>query len=189
MGKVYGYARVSSRTQDLDRQIELLKQYGCHEIVTETASAVVGILPKLEDLKTKLKNGDELVIDCPDRFSRKDAVGATFDIAELNAKGVRINCLDGSVIDTENPEVKLMTFIHFYIAEREALLRKYRVDKARELAKARGVKFGKPIKYSKAQIEGVYDYCKKHDVSINRACKDLRIPHRTFYRLKDYYGL
>ncbi len=52
---VYGYARVSTRQQDLSRQLDLLDRYECNKIYTEKISGVRANRPELNKLKTSEK--------------------------------------------------------------------------------------------------------------------------------------
>ena len=73
MKKVYGYARVSTKEQHLDRQIRALLQYGVEErdIITDQASGASLDRPGYQSLKyALLRPGDELVIPDLDRLSR-----------------------------------------------------------------------------------------------------------------------
>ena len=75
MGRIIGYARVSSREQNLIRQIEALKDYGVTEenIITDKASGKDLNRPAYISLKVgfgKLVKGDVLVIKSLDRLSR-----------------------------------------------------------------------------------------------------------------------
>ena len=51
-GMVYGYARVSTRQQDLSRQLDLLEKYNCHNIYTEKISGTQANRPELIKLKS-----------------------------------------------------------------------------------------------------------------------------------------
>ena len=59
---IYGYARVSTREQDLSRQIDLLRSYNCNEILTEKMTGTKSDRPELERLKDKLRPGDIVVV-------------------------------------------------------------------------------------------------------------------------------
>lgn len=65
MGRVYGYARVSSNEQHLDRQIEVLTKYGVEDrfIITDKISGKDFSRPGYQVLKNQLlRSGDTLVI-------------------------------------------------------------------------------------------------------------------------------
>ena len=73
MRKIYGYARVSTKEQHLDRQIKALLDCGVEErdIVTDKASGASLERPGYQALKhTMLREGDTLVIKSLDRLSR-----------------------------------------------------------------------------------------------------------------------
>ena len=56
-GMVYGYARVSTRQQDLSRQLDLLEKYNCHKIYTEKISGTQANRPELIKLKAREATG------------------------------------------------------------------------------------------------------------------------------------
>ena len=73
MRKIYGYARVSTREQNLDRQIIALQQYGIsdRDIVTDKESGKTLERDGYTFLKNRLlRDGDVLVVKSPDRLSR-----------------------------------------------------------------------------------------------------------------------
>lgn len=55
---IYGYARVSTHQQDLSRQLDMLKQYNCTEILNEKMSGMKADRPELNRLKDKVRAGD-----------------------------------------------------------------------------------------------------------------------------------
>lgn len=97
MGKTVGYARVSSREQNLDRQLIALKQYVSEDmIVTDKASGKDFNRPGYQSLKVgigKLVRGDTLYIKSLDRFSR-DKDSAKKELQYFTEIGVRIKILD-----------------------------------------------------------------------------------------------
>ncbi len=60
---VYGYARVSTRQQDLSRQLDLLDRYECNKIYTEKISGVRANRPELNKLKKRVKENDKIIIE------------------------------------------------------------------------------------------------------------------------------
>lgn len=97
MGKSVGYARVSSREQNLDRQIIALKQYVPEEmIVTDKASGKDFNRPGYQSLKVgigKLVKGDTLYIKSLDRLSRNKEE-AKKELQYFSGIGVRVKILD-----------------------------------------------------------------------------------------------
>ena len=74
--RLIGYARVSTQSQDLARQLKALKRAGCAVIYSDTASgkSMAG-RPQLASALEELDNGDELVIAEWDRATRQPRCG------------------------------------------------------------------------------------------------------------------
>ncbi|WLR41737.1 recombinase family protein [Bacillus carboniphilus] len=67
---IIGYARVSSQSQNLDRQIEDLKKHGCEHIVREKISGKNFERPEYRKMRKQLRFGDTLVVHDLSRFGR-----------------------------------------------------------------------------------------------------------------------
>lgn len=67
---IFGYARVSSQEQNLDRQVKELEAYGCEKIYTEKQSGKNFDRPVYKELRSKLRFGDVLVVHDLSRFGR-----------------------------------------------------------------------------------------------------------------------
>ncbi|WP_368238085.1 recombinase family protein, partial [Bacteroides caccae] len=65
-----GYARVSTREQNLDMQIEALEAAGCEKIFSEKLSGRIGSRPELDACLSFLREGDTLVVYKLDRLGR-----------------------------------------------------------------------------------------------------------------------
>ena len=72
MSKMYAYCRVSTKEQNLDRQLEAMKEFGVEEenIFSEKISGKDFERPVYQKLMKKLKKGDTLVIKSIDRLGR-----------------------------------------------------------------------------------------------------------------------
>ena len=66
----FGYARVSTEEQSLDRQIDALNSYGVDELLTEKMTGTKRNRPELDRLLDKLRNGDTVVIESLSRLGR-----------------------------------------------------------------------------------------------------------------------
>lgn len=66
-GYIYGYARVSTRSQELSRQLDLLNEHNCNEILTEKMTGTKANRPQLNRLKDKLRPDDTVIVES---FSR-----------------------------------------------------------------------------------------------------------------------
>src|SRR5215472_13597312 len=128
----YGYARVSSRDQDLSIQEATLKAAGCKIIRMEKASGTSrNGRPELELLLEFMREGDELVI--------------TRIVRELKAKGVSLRATE-QPIDTSNAMGKCFFDMLGVFAEFETNLRKERQLEGIAKAKAAGVYKGRKRK-------------------------------------------
>ena len=70
--RIYGYARVSSKDQNLDRQIDSLKKYvpNVRDIIVDKMSGKDTNRPGLESLMYNIRQGDTLYIHSLDRLGR-----------------------------------------------------------------------------------------------------------------------
>lgn len=73
MSKIYGYARVSSKDQNADRQLIALKNFGTDIIFVDQQSGKNFDRPQYKKLLRKLKHGDVLVVKSIDRLGRNYA--------------------------------------------------------------------------------------------------------------------
>ena len=105
-GRIFGYARVSSKDQNLDRQIEQLKRYvPVENILTDKASGKDIDRPAYQALKGALglRSGDTLVITSLDRLSRnKEHIKK--ELQWYRDSGVRLKILDLPTSLIEVPE-------------------------------------------------------------------------------------
>ena len=147
---IYGYARVSTKEQKLDVQIEQLKAYGVDTIVKEKVSGKdICSRTGFKSLLEQVKEGDTIVVTKLDRFARstKDALET---IEYLNNKGVGLVILNfgGMNVDTTTPTGKLMITMFSAVAEFELGINKERQREGIAKAKERGVYKGRPKRYT-----------------------------------------
>lgn len=139
---IYGYARVSTVHQELNRQLDMLKSYNCTEILTEKISGVKADRPELNRLKDKVRVGDSIVIESFSRLGR-----STKDLIELveyfEDKGVKLISVKEN-FDTTTPQGKLMLTVFQAFSQFERDLIAQRTKEGLESARARGRKGGRP---------------------------------------------
>lgn len=150
---VYGYARVSSRDQNLDRQLDALRDYGVEEVFTDKASGKDFERTGYRRMLEELKPGDTVVVKSIDRFGRNyDEI-----IDEWRSITREIGCsivvLDMPLLDTRCEHGitgKLISDIVLqllsYVAQKEREFIHQRQAEGIAAAKARGVSFGRPSK-------------------------------------------
>lgn len=192
MGRVYGYARVSSNEQHLDRQIEALTKYGVEDrfIITDKISGKDFSRPGYQVLKNQLlRSGDTLVIKELDRLGRNyEQIKNEWN--DLRQMGIDIVVLDmpiASTVDKSDLEKQLIVSIVFellaYLAEKERVKIKTRQAEGIATAKKNGVKFGRPkIGAPDGFIEEVRKW-KEGKQSATEAMRNLGLKRTTFYKL------
>lgn len=139
---VFGYARVSRDTQNLDRQIDALKRYGVDKIYNEKMTGTRKDRPELSKLLDRISEGDTVVIESLSRLG-----GSTKDLIELTElfeqKGVHLVSLKEQ-IDTSTSTGKLLFTLMSAIAQFERDVIADRTREGLQSARARGRKGGRP---------------------------------------------
>ncbi len=139
---MFGYARVSTEQQCLDRQLDMLEKYGVDKIYNEKMTGTKRSRPELEKLLERLTEGDTVVVESLSRLGRstKDLIWL---METFNSKGVNLVSLKES-IDTTTSTGKLLFTLMSALAqfERDVLADRTRAGLAS--ARARGHKGGRP---------------------------------------------
>jgi DNA invertase Pin-like site-specific DNA recombinase len=140
---VFGYARVSTRDQNLAGQVAELQAAGCGNIFKEKASGAKTDRPELAKAIRRLETGDVLVVTRLDRLARstRDLLNV---LAAVGERGVGFKSLKDTWADTTTPHGRLMLTVLGGLAEFERELIRARTGEGRKRAKDRGVKFGRP---------------------------------------------
>jgi DNA invertase Pin-like site-specific DNA recombinase len=96
MGRIIGYARVSTTSQSTDAQVEELKKAGCDRIFHEKVSSRTPEEKRiqLQACLAVLEEGDELVVAKLDRLGRT-MVEVINRLDDLQSKGIHVRTLDG----------------------------------------------------------------------------------------------
>ena len=137
-----GYARVSTKDQQLDLQIDALKKAGCQKIYQEVQSGAKSDRPVLQELLAHLREGDVLVIWKLDRLGR--SLRHLVDIvAQLNARKIGLQSLNDPV-DTTTSHGRLTFNLFASLAEFERDIIRERTQAGLSAARARGRCGGRP---------------------------------------------
>ena len=192
MGRMYGYARVSSTEQNLDRQIEALVAYGVEDrhIITDKMSGKSFDRPGYQTLKGQLlREGDVLVIKELDRLGRNyEQIKSEWH--ELRQMGIDVVVIDMPMLSTADKtdlEKVLIANIIFellsYLAEKERIKIKTRQAEGIALAKQKGVKMGRPnAKLPTGFAEEVHKW-KEGKQTATETMQALNLKRTTFYKL------
>ncbi len=145
---IYGYARVSARTQlkgnSLEEQREELKRNGCEIIVEEQFTGSTTVRPKFEQLiHQQLLSGDVLVVTRLDRLARNVSEGIS-TIRGLFKKDVRVHVLNVGLLENTAMGNFFITTL-LAVAELERCMILERTASGKEIARTRaGYREGRP---------------------------------------------
>lgn len=138
----YGYARVSTVDQSLDRQLDLLLAHGIDEMFTEKMTGTKKNRPELDRLLTQLKPGDTVVVESLSRLGR--STKNLIELVELfQSVGVHLVSLKEDV-NTATPSGKLLSALMSAIAQFERDIIAERTAEGLKAARARGRMGGRP---------------------------------------------
>ena len=153
---IYGYARVSTADQNLDRQKDALMKYGVDVLRCEKMSGTKKNRPELDKMLAELSEGDTVVIESLSRLGR-----STKNLAELmetfNTKNIRLVSLK-ETIDTTTPTGKLLYTILSSLAQFERDILVERTNEGLKAARARGRTGGRPKTDAKAMQKALALY-------------------------------
>ena len=191
--RLIGYARVSSITQNEDRQIIALTEYGVlpKMIFTDKISGKDFERTNYKRMLKKLKQGDILVIKSIDRLGRsyKDVIKQWQYITQ--EIGADIVVLDmGGLLDTRQHKDLIGTLISdivlqllSYVAENERLNIRQRQAEGIAAAKARGVKFGREKQFYAENYIEIYRRYRCRYITFDEAKQLIGCCGCTFYRM------
>ncbi len=148
----YGYARVSTASQDLEVQLQALEGAGCDKIYQEKFTGTKTDRPQFNELLQVLKEGDTLVVTKLDRIARSASQGSEL-VKQLIDRGIAVHILNMGYMDN-TPASKLIKNIFFAFAEFERDMIVERTQEGKAIARQRDdFREGRPNKYSQKQIE------------------------------------
>src|SRR3954463_523498 len=142
---IVGYARVSTRDQDLAGQLAELKAAGCELVYREKVSGAASDRKELARLVRKLERGDTVIVTRLDRLARstRDLLNI---LDEIGKAGAGFRSIKDTWADTTTSHGRLMLTILGGLAEFERDLIRTRTGEGRQRAKPRGVVMGRKPK-------------------------------------------
>ena len=146
---IKGYARVSTFGQSLDGQIEILKRNGCEKIYMEKISGKDRKRPELERMLLELGKGDIVKITKLDRLARSNQDLLNI-VSEIEGKSAQFISINDPGIDTTTAPGRFMLQMLGAVAELERSMINDRMEAGKEIARKKGVKFGRPSLKTKA---------------------------------------
>lgn len=175
-----GYARVSTRDQTPEMQIQTLTEAGCERIFTETATGSARDRPQLAAALDYLRHGDTLVVWKLDRLAR--SLRQLLDTIEtLHASGVELRSLT-EAIDTATPSGMLFFQISGAFTQFERAIIRERTLAGLEAAAAHGRHPGRPPKLGPEDITAARAMLKEPALSTREVARRLGVSVSTLYR-------
>ena len=192
----YGYIRVSTKEQNIDRQLTAILKEGIevNKIYVDKASGKNFNRRKYKKLIKRLKEGDEIYIKSIDRLGRNyDEIINEWNLI-TKIKNAEIIVLDFPLLDTRAKVndltgkfiADIVLQILSYVAQVERENTHQRQMEGIEEAKKRGVRFGRIKKTIPKEFYGMAEKWCRNEISLREAAKQLDISHTTFAKwLKD----
>ena len=192
--RTYYYARVSSKEQNLDRQIAAFKALGAQEreIITDKESGKDLERAGYQALKNAmLRRGDTLVIKSLDRLSRNKC-DIKNELQFFKDNGIRLKVIDLPTTMMDLPEGQEWVFemvnnilieVLGTIAEQERATIRKRQAEGIEAAKANGKKLGRPALEFPDNWNEVYPAWKDGEITAKVAMEQTETKRTSFYKL------
>jgi DNA invertase Pin-like site-specific DNA recombinase len=192
--RTYYYARVSSKEQNLDRQLAAFVSLGASErdIITDKESGKDLNRSGYTALKTAmLRSGDTLVVKSLDRLSRNKA-DIKNELQYFKEHGIRLKVIDLPTTMMELPEGQAWVFdmvnnilieVLGTIAEQERVTIRQRQQEGIRAAKAKGKHLGRPGLVVPENWEEVYSAWKNGEITAKVAMERTGLKRTSFYKL------
>lgn len=195
--KIFGYARVSTKDQNLDRQIDALKKYVPDErdILVEKFTGRSMERPVYQTLKNNMiRGGDTLYVTSLDRLGR-DKAAIQDELKYYHEKGVFVRILDvpttlmdfsqygtlqKAIMDMVN---NILIEVLGTMAEQEITIKRKRQREGIDAAKARGKHLGRPRATYPDNWQEVYTIWRRKEITAREAMRRMGLKPSTFYKM------
>jgi DNA invertase Pin-like site-specific DNA recombinase len=189
MGKLIGYARVSTRGQDTDRQEQDLLAAGVRRddlYVDHGVSGARSSRPELDKAMSALHNGDTLVITTLDRLGRSTAnMLKLADDLKSGGVALRVLNLGGGDVDTRTPTGQMVLTIFAALAQMELEIKRERIGDSVSKRRAAGKDLGgRKAQFTDSQIRNAARLIEAGQ-SAAQVARDLGMSRATLYRRMD----
>ena len=190
--RIYGYARISTKDQNLDRQLDAFTDRGISEkyIYIDRESGKDFDRAQYKKMIKKLKGGDCIVFKSIDRMGRN--YGEILEQWRIITKeiGANIEVLDMPLLNTTKEKEgltgmfisDLVLQILAYVAETERTFIKQRQKEGIMAAKNRGIQFGRPMIKDTELFPFAYQKWLSGEVTSREGAEMAKMSHSTFYR-------
>lgn len=176
-----GYARVSTNDQNLDLQMNALKEAGCEKIFTDHGvSGAKAERPGLDKALDHISKRDTLVIWKLDRLGRSLSHLLSI-IEDLKQQGAHFASIQEG-FDTSTASGKMVFSVIGAMAEYERNLTRERTVAGLAAARARGRMGGRPKKLHESQVKVAIALAEAGELTIRQICEQVGCSRSTYYR-------
>ena len=189
----YGYVRVSTKEQNIDRQLVEMYAQGLNDktIFIDKQSGKDFDRDEYQKLKQMLKSGDLLIIKSIDRLGRNYDMIIDEWRTLVNDMNVDIQVLDMPLLDTRTEGKNLVgKFISdivlqilSFVAENERENIKKRQAEGIRIAKEKGKHLGRPKLKLQKNFQLIANEYKKKEITLAEALSSLKMNRSSFYKL------
>jgi DNA invertase Pin-like site-specific DNA recombinase len=186
MGKLIGYARVSTKAQDTDRQVQDLLAAGVRRddlYVDHGVSGARASRVELDKAMEALHDGDTLVVTTLDRLGRStvNMLGLADDIKAKGA-GLRVLNLGGGDVDTSTPMGGMVFTVMAALGQMELEIKRERITDSVSKRRAAGKDLGgRKAQFTDSQIRNAARLIESGEPAAQVA-RDLGMSRATLYR-------
>jgi DNA invertase Pin-like site-specific DNA recombinase len=176
-----GYARVSTKHQSLEYQIENLKRAGCEKIFSDTITGYNKPKPQFIQMLSEAREGDVIVATTVCRLGRssKDLFSLMDDFLE---KGIGLYFISNPELDTRTANGRFFFQMNAIYAENERMRTIERVNLTLDARRARGRLGGRPCKLTEKQIIRMKELYDEKRMSLREICFMYSITKPTLYK-------
>ena len=197
MGIDFGYVRVSSKEQNLDRQLEALKGYVTDEkyIYSDKASGKDMEREGFQNMLKAMREGDTLYIKSIDRLGRNKELIKGY-LEQFKKEGIRVKIIDIPTTLQDRPSEEewvidminnIIIEVYTSMAEQERVNIKQRQSEGIAVAKAKGKHLGRPVLELPKEWEKHYKEWKAGKITAVKFMGEVDMKKATFYKkVKEY---
>lgn len=167
IGMIFGYARVSTKTQardgnSLDAQQAALTAAGAEKIYTDTFTGTKIERPEFDRLRAQLRKGDVLIVTKLDRLARSVSQASGL-ITEMIDEGITINVLNLGILSNDSVNTLLRNvLLSFAQFERDMIVQRTQEGKAVARATDPDFREGRPPKFDTEQLDHAMELLENH---------------------------
>jgi DNA invertase Pin-like site-specific DNA recombinase len=176
-----GYARVSTKDQDLTLQKRDLRLARCEKIYAEKISGARSDRPQLHRLLDALAPGDVVIVTRLDRLARS-TLDLLHTIDRITKTDAQFRSLADTWCDTTNPHGRLIMTVLAGLAEFERSLIMARTQAGIQRARDNGVAFGRKLKLNPQQRRIIADRYGAGDVTMAALAREFKVSEPTVWR-------